>query len=71
MVRATDVAPLDGFRLRLTFDDASVREVDLARDVWGPMAEPLRDEAYVGPRQSVARAIRTARASMPRWAGGR
>jgi hypothetical protein len=46
VVRVTDVEPLDGFRLRLTFDDASVREVDLAGELWGPMAEPLRDDAY-------------------------
>jgi Protein of unknown function (DUF2442) len=41
--RVTDVEPLDGFRLRLTFTDGLVREVDLSGDLWGPMAEPLQD----------------------------
>ena len=43
--RVTAVEALDGFRLRLTFTDGLVREVDLANDLWGPMAEPLRDPA--------------------------
>ena len=43
MVAVTDVEPLDGHRLRLWFDDGSEREVELADELWGPMAEPLRD----------------------------
>jgi hypothetical protein len=38
--------PLNGFRLLLAFTDGLVREVDLSRDLWGPMAEPLQDPAY-------------------------
>jgi hypothetical protein len=44
--RITAVEPLDGFRLRLTFTDGLVREVDLSQDLWGMMAEPLQDPAY-------------------------
>jgi hypothetical protein len=33
-------------QLRLTFTDGLVREVDLSRDLWGPMAEPLQGPAY-------------------------
>jgi hypothetical protein len=43
MVAVTNVEPLDGYRLRLWFDDGSERKVDLADELWGPMAEPLRD----------------------------
>lgn len=37
---------MEGWRLRLTFTDDLVREVDLSDDLWGQMAEPLRDPAY-------------------------
>jgi hypothetical protein len=43
MVAVTNVEPLGGYRLGLWFDDGSEREVDLADELWGPMAEPLRD----------------------------
>lgn len=46
LARITDVEPLEGFRLRLTFTDGLVREIDLSDDLWGPMAEPLQDPAY-------------------------
>lgn len=46
LARITAVEPLEGFRLRLTFSDGLVREVDLSDDLWGPMAEPLQDPAY-------------------------
>jgi len=45
MVAVTNVEPLGEYRLRLWFDDGSQREVDLADELWGPMAEPLRDPA--------------------------
>lgn len=44
--RVTNVEPLDGFRLLLTFTDGLVREVELSGDLWGPMAEPLQDPDY-------------------------
>ncbi|MGA2165019.1 MAG: DUF2442 domain-containing protein [Solirubrobacteraceae bacterium] len=46
LARVTAVEPLEGFRLRLTFTDGLVREVDLSGDLWGTMAEPLQDPAY-------------------------
>jgi hypothetical protein len=44
--RVTNVEPLEAFRLRLTFTDGLVREVDLSGDLWGPLAEPLQDADY-------------------------
>jgi hypothetical protein len=44
--RIIAVEPLNGFRLRLTFTDGLVREVNLSGDLWGPMAEPLKDPGY-------------------------
>ena len=46
IVRVTEVKPLEGHCLRLTFTDGLVREVDLSDDLWGPMAEPLQDPEY-------------------------
>ncbi len=44
--RVVAVEPLAGSRLRLTFTDGLVREVDLSGELWGPMAEPLQDPDY-------------------------
>jgi Protein of unknown function (DUF2442) len=46
LARVTAVVPLSGWRLRLTFTDGLIREVDLSGDLWGPMAEPLKDPDY-------------------------
>lgn len=49
VLRVTDVEPLDGYRLRVSFNDGVVREVDFAPDLEnaeGTLAEPLRDPAY-------------------------
>ncbi len=46
LLRVTSVEPLDGFRLRLTFNDGAVTEADFSDDLRGPLAEPLRDPAY-------------------------
>ena len=40
--RITTVAPVDGFVLRLGFDDGTTRDVDLEGELWGPVFEPLR-----------------------------
>ncbi len=32
----------------MTFTDGLVREVDLSGELWGPMAEPLKDADYFG-----------------------
>jgi len=42
--RIRSVEPLAGFVLRLSFDDGTVREVDLEAELWGPVFEPLRDD---------------------------
>jgi hypothetical protein len=44
--RITAVTPLNGSRLRLTFTDGLIREVDLSGDLWGPLAEPLQDPDF-------------------------
>jgi hypothetical protein len=44
--RITAVESLNCFRLRLIFTDGLTREVDLSHNLWGPMAEPLRDPDY-------------------------
>ena len=42
MIRILEVEPLGGFRLRLRFNDATERVVDLAGELWGPVFEPLK-----------------------------
>ncbi len=44
-VRVKSVEVIGNYRLRLVFDDGVVTEADFAGDLWGPMAEPLRDPA--------------------------
>jgi hypothetical protein len=46
LLRVTSVEPLDGYKLRLTFNDGAVTEADFSDDLRGPLAEPLRDPAY-------------------------
>lgn len=59
VVRVVAVEVLAHYRLRLTFGDGVVRDVDLAhlRDA-GPVFEPLRDPAYFA-RVAVDPAART------------
>ncbi len=42
--RIRTVEPLEGFELRLGFDDGTVREIDLEAELWGPVFEPLRHD---------------------------
>ena len=42
-IRIETVEPLDGYVLRLGFNDATSRDVDLQDELWGPVFEPLRD----------------------------
>ena len=47
LVRIKDVQPLNGYCVRLTFTDDSVKEMDLYRYLHGPIFEPIRnDPAY-------------------------
>jgi hypothetical protein len=41
--RVRSVESLDGYVLRIEFDDGMTREVDLEANLWGPLFEPLRD----------------------------
>jgi hypothetical protein len=45
-LRIISVEPLDGYRLRLTFNDGMVTDADFTDDLWGTLGEPLRDLAY-------------------------
>jgi hypothetical protein len=47
IARVCSVEPLDGFVLKLAFDDGVVREVDLEHELWGPVFEPLREKPEV------------------------
>jgi hypothetical protein len=46
LLRVTSAEPIDGYRLRLTFNDGVVTEADFSHELRGPMSEPLRDPAY-------------------------
>jgi hypothetical protein len=46
MPQVTGVVPMDGYVLRVTFNDAAVREVDCSFLLRGPLGEPLRDPEY-------------------------
>lgn len=49
VLRVTDVQPLDGYRLRISFNDGVVREVDFGPQLEladGTLAEALRDPTY-------------------------
>lgn len=46
MPRVTSVEVIGRFKLRLSFDDGIVREVDLEGELSGEVFEPLRDPAY-------------------------
>ncbi|HQE62954.1 MAG TPA: DUF2442 domain-containing protein [Candidatus Hydrogenedentes bacterium] len=43
---AVDAIYLDGYRLRMRFDDGSMKIVDLYPHLDGPICEPLRDMTY-------------------------
>ena len=51
--RITSVEPLDGFVLRLGFDDGTTRDVDLEGDLWGQVFEPLRRDRQLFRQVSV------------------
>lgn len=46
LVDITAVEVLGGYRLRLTFDDGTVGDVDFRERRWRGVFEPLRDPAY-------------------------
>ncbi len=46
MLRVTDAEPLDNHRLRVTFNDGLIREVDCSFLLHGTLGEALRDPDY-------------------------
>jgi hypothetical protein len=46
MLRVTSVQPLNGYHLRVTFNDGVERDVDCAFLLRGTLGEPLRDPEY-------------------------
>ena len=53
-VGVRSVKPLGGFRVLLTFDNDTQREVDLEPYVQGPIFEPIRNDATVFRSMAVA-----------------
>ena len=47
LVRVRAVEPLDGFKVRLTFEDGVQKELDLAIYLRGPIFDPIRDDPAV------------------------
>lgn len=45
IVHTTEVTPLPGYRLRLSFNTGEAGEVDLSGELDGAVFEPLRDPA--------------------------
>ena len=44
--RVVAVTVLEHYRLQVLFQDGTSGTVDLSSELWGPMFEPLRDEAF-------------------------
>jgi hypothetical protein len=44
MIRIKGVNPMTGYRVRLTFTDDSVKEIDLNRYLHGPIFESIRND---------------------------
>ena len=45
LVRVQAVEPLEGFKVRITFQNGIQKEIDLAPFLWGPIFEPIRNDA--------------------------
>lgn len=43
--QVVEVKALDGYKLWLRFRDGKTGTVDLSAELWGPMFEPLQDQA--------------------------
>jgi hypothetical protein len=46
MLRVTSAQPLEGYRLRVAFNDGVERDVDCAFLLHGTLGQPLRDPEY-------------------------
>jgi hypothetical protein len=47
LVRVRAVEPLEGFRVRLEFEDGTQKEIDLEPYLHGPIFEPIRSDPAV------------------------
>jgi len=47
LVRVRDVEPIEGFRVRLEFEDGTQKEIDLEPYLHGPIFEPVRSDPTV------------------------
>ena len=45
MPRVIDARHISAYRVWLRFDDGLAGEIDLEKELWGPVFEPLRDVA--------------------------
>ena len=43
--KVVEVRPMEGYKLWLRFQDGVCGTVDLSGELWGPMFEPLKDNA--------------------------
>jgi Protein of unknown function (DUF2442) len=57
--RVCAVEPLQGFVLRLGFDDGTTRDVDLEGELWGAVFEPLRADPQLFRKVRVDRELGT------------
>lgn len=48
MKRAVSVTVPRPYLLDVTFDDGTIRQIDMEPDLWGPVFEPLRDPELFG-----------------------
>jgi hypothetical protein len=47
LVKVKSATPLEGFVVRIAFQDGSVRDLDLESYLHGPIFEPIRDDMNV------------------------
>ncbi len=47
LVRVQAVEPLEGFKVRITFRNGTLKEIDLDPLLHGPIFEPIRNDAAV------------------------
>lgn len=46
LIKVTEATYLDGYRIRLTFSDGISGIVDLEKEIWGEVFEPLKELTY-------------------------
>lgn len=53
-IRVRAVTPLEGFKVRVTFDNGLQRAIDLERFLHGPVFEPIREDASLFRAMKIA-----------------